>query len=67
MSDVCRKPCKDAGDVIAGMIAMVNGAAVLEYGNHLPFSVCLNEDGRLIADMGYPEPVAKPRGFASSQ
>jgi hypothetical protein len=51
MSDVCRKPCKDAGDVIAGMIAMVNGAAVLEYGNHLPFSVCLNQGGRLMAVM----------------
>jgi hypothetical protein len=36
------------------MIAMVNGAAVLEYGNHLPSSVCLNENGRLIVDMGHP-------------
>jgi hypothetical protein len=32
MSDVCRKPCKDVGDVVR----TVNGAAVLEYGNHLP-------------------------------
>jgi hypothetical protein len=31
---------------------MVNGAAVLEYGNHLPSFVRLNESGRLIADMG---------------
>ena len=30
----------------------VNGAAVLEYGNHLPFSACLNENGRLIVDRG---------------
>ena len=37
-----------------GMMLIVNGTAVLEYGNHLPSSVCLNDNGRLIADMGYP-------------
>ena len=30
-----------------------NGTAVLEYGNHLPSSVRLNENGRLIADLTY--------------
>jgi hypothetical protein len=44
-----------------------NGSAVLEYGNDLPSSVCLNKSGRLIAGIGYPEPVAKPRGFVSNQ
>jgi hypothetical protein len=28
---------------------MANGSAVLEYGNYLPFSVCPNQGGRLIA------------------
>ena len=62
VDDVDNHLSKDVGEAVR----TVNGTAVLEYGNHLPFSACLNENGSLIADTGYPEPVAKPHGFASS-